>query len=155
MSNENPIGNQGENALMLSGNQKTFTQDQVNEIIKTRLGQMRKQAEKEAEAKYQEKAAELLKKEKAYMIKDELARRGMSADLANIISFDDEKDLGAKLDTLQQIYKSNGNEGTSGTDQGGNSTGPGFSVGSTPKGEAGGGVFIADPIREAMGLNRN
>lgn len=143
----------GSSSGQMGGN-RTYSQSQVEDIIKGRLAKMRRQAESEAAAAYEQKSAELHQRELALLTREKLTERGMPLELAGVISCTDEKDLSQKLDVLQKLYSNGGSDAdTSGSGKPAG-TGAGFSVGSVQQKEAGGGVFVADPVRSAMGLNR-
>ena len=153
----NPDSEQGNGTDSGSGSNhgsRTFTQEQVEGIIKGRLAKMQRQAEAQAAAAYEEKNAELRKRELTLLTREKLTERNMPMELATVISCDSEKDLDQKLDVLQKLYNKDGSDaGASGSEKPA-STGAGFSVGSVAHREAGGGVFVADPVRSAMGLDR-
>ena len=121
---------------------KLFTQDEVNSFIQSRVSRMKAQAAKDAKAEYDQKLADLQAREMKLLIKEQLSKRGMSAELADIITCADEDDLSNKLDTLQKIYgdKAKKEESPSGHVQ----------VGAfIPKHMQ---TFNRDPVREAMGM---
>ena len=160
MENNNLIpdseqGNGTEGGSGSSHGTRTFTQEQVESLIKGRLAKMQRQAESQAAAAYEEKNAELRKRELALLTREKLAERNMPLELAGVVTCEDEKDLNQKLDVLQKLYNNNGGSDTDASGSGKPAgTGAGFSVGSVQHKEAGGGVFVADPVRTAMGLNR-
>lgn len=129
---------------------KLFTQEQVNEIIQSRLGRFKQQAEATAEAALKAKEAELAERENKLLIREELTRRGMSLDLADVLTCTGADDLKTKLDVIQKTFENNAGkdraaEEHAADDQNGFRVGyPGSSLGA-----AQGGV---DPVRKAMGL---
>lgn len=133
--------------------QKLFTQEEVNGFVQSRIARMKGQINKEAQAEYDRKLAELQAREMKLMVKEKLDERGMSRELADIINCTDEEDLSCKLDKLYEIYGKNDK-----TDQ---EPASGFraipsknlKVGCVPEGT---GAFHTgtDPVRQAMGLNR-
>lgn len=139
MGNESEV--QGQEAA------KTFTQDEVNRIIQERLERAKKQATKDQESEYAQKAAELQAREMKLLVKEQLSERGMPRELADIITCTDENDLKAKLDALQKIYGDKAKEKEKPT---------GFVqiVGARPaEGNTRGGLpSMGDPVRKAMGL---
>lgn len=86
-----------------NGKDKLFTQDEVNSFIQSRMSRMKAQASKEAESEYNKRLAVLEARERKLLVKEQLSARGMSADLAEVITCTDENDLKAKLDKLQAI----------------------------------------------------
>ncbi len=121
---------------------KLFTQEEVNGFIQSRLSRMRDQASKEVKAEYDQKLADLQAREMRMMVREKLDERGMSRELADIITCTDEEDLNSKLDTLQKIYGSAAAKKEKST---------GFrAIGSVP----GSGENGPDPVRKAMGLDK-
>lgn len=123
--------------------QKLFTQEEVNGFVQSRISRMKGQINKEAKAEYEQKLSELQAREMKLMVKEKLNERGMSYELADIITCTDEEDLNSKLDALNKIY-------------GGNATKEkevptGFVIGATGGNRIGEGV---DPVRNAMGLDK-
>ena len=128
---------------LVSGDQKTFTQEEVNGIIQSRISRMKSQAAKEARTEYDQKLAELQAREMQLLVKEHLQARGMAAELAGVLTCTDEDDLKAKLDVLQQVYGDSGRQkAPTGFIQIGASGGPGNGL-TTPR---------TDPVRKAMGL---
>lgn len=123
-------------------NDKRFTQEEVNSFIQSRLGRMKDQAAKEVKAEYDKKFADLQTREMRLLAREQLSIRGMSADLADVITCADENDLKAKLDKLQQIYGSSKKE---------EKQAAGFvQVGVSRDSDQ---PASSDPVRAAMGLN--
>lgn len=124
--------------------QKTFTNADVERIVKSRLAGYRKSAAKEIEAEYQEKFSALEKREKDFILQSALSKRGLAEELASIVSFTDEDDLNSKLDQLEAIYgkQETKEEPTQNS---------GFrQIGGSMESDSKSGVV--DPIREAMNL---
>lgn len=86
------------------GNAKMFTQEEVNGFVQSRVSRMKSQIEKESKAEYDSKLAELNARENKLLVREELSRRGLSQELADIITCTDEADLKNKLDKLDEIY---------------------------------------------------
>ena len=130
------------NNTEVQGKEKTFTQEEVNSFIQSRIGRMKEQAAKETQAEYAQKLQELHDREIRILIKEKLNERGMPIELADVITCTDEKDLISKLDAIQAIYDEK-------TDK--KETPAGFiRIGAEQNNEAGG----TDPVRKAMGLDR-
>ena len=133
---------QGAAAKDNAGSEKTFTQEEVNGFVQSRVERLRRQIEKDSKAEYEQKMAELNARENKLLVKEKLNERNMPRELADIITCTDENDLNAKLDALQKIYGGNAKE--------------------TPKQETGfrqigvpneGNQSVGvDPVRQAMGL---
>ena len=105
---------------------------------------MRGQIEKESKAEYEQKLADLHAREIKLLIREKLDKRDMPRDLADIITCTDEKDLDAKLDVLQGIYKQKRID----EERAPSGFRPLIGVEPTDKPSKG-----LDPIRNAMGLN--
>lgn len=123
--------------------QKLFTQEEVNAFVRSQVGRMMGKATKDHEAEYNKRLADLEARERKLLVKEQLDARGMSRELADIITCTDEDDLNAKLDALQKIY---GKE----TQKEGEPTGFVQIGGYTPAG--GVANYRPDPVRKAMGL---
>lgn len=137
------MGNETElQGMPQDGKGKLFTQDEVNSFVQSRIARLKGQINKDAKTEYEQKFAELQARELKLMVKEKLDERGMSRELANIITCTDENDLNSKLDALNKIYGSNAKEKEkpSGFVQIG-VAGAGFS-----------GTHGSDPVRKAMGL---
>ena len=137
MENE---GNESEQGQGKSG--KTFTQDEVNGIVQSRISQMKKQAAKEQEAEYVQKMQELQAREMKISVRETLIERKMPMELADIITCADANDLKSKLDIIQKIY---------GSKEAAEKPKSGFRIGTdgTPTTRVGLGK---DPVRKAMGI---
>ena len=126
------------------GAKKTFTQEEVNGVIQSRFSRMKAQAEKEAKSALDKREADLNTREMKLLVREQLSARGMSLDLADVITCTDENDLKAKLNTLQKVYSGSESEKKSATH--------GFvQVGVGGNHEAGF-TTASDPVRAAMGL---
>lgn len=83
---------------------KTFTQEEVDEIIKKRLARERKKAESEQEpGKDREKNLE--QRELTLMAKEKLLDEGMPLNLASVLKFSDEKTLEEAIETIKNMNK--------------------------------------------------
>lgn len=118
---------------------KTFTQEEVNEIVKSRLARERKTVNTGDDQESKEKA--LLDREKSLLERETLFNRGLPKELAGMIKFTDEKDLNGKLDILDNLLSSNKKEP--------DSPGQGFRQIGVGRTSDSAGV---DPVRRAMGL---
>lgn len=130
------------------GDTKLFTQKEVNDIVQSRIARVKDQAEKELETEYSQKMEELQKRELQLLVKESLNKRGMSSELADIITCTDAEDLNKKLDTLQKIY----GEKDSIDKNGGDTKVPGIRIGVVRNSGVDHRKRGTDPIREAMGL---
>ena len=126
---------------------KTFTQEEVNNFIQSRFSRMKAQAAKENEAAFSEREKALHDREMKLLVKEQLSARGMSMDLADVITCTDEKDLNTKLDTLQKVYSS--------SDTVKKSEASGFVQIGAGNNSASGFTTSHDPVRAAMGLKGN
>ncbi|MEE0203508.1 MAG: hypothetical protein U0I51_23585 [Muricomes sp.] len=123
---------------------KLFTQEEVNGFVQSRIARMKGQINKEAKAEYDQKLTELQAREMKLMVKEKLDERGMSRELADIITCTDEEDLNSKLDALNKIY------GGSAAEEKEKPTGF-IQIGASGGGRIGEGI---DPVRNAMGLDK-
>ena len=117
---------------------RVFTKDEVNSIIKSRLHGMRKSASKKAEAEYMAKLAELEEKEKLLNAKVLAKENNLPEELAEVLANSTNVDL--TLELLKNHVKVEKNN---------NSTGFQVIGAGRPDGKRG----RYDPIREAMGIN--
>lgn len=122
--------------------EKTFTQEEVNAFIHSRIGRMKEQAAKETQEEYAQKLKELHDREIKILVKEKLNERGMPRELADVITCTDEKDLTSKLDAIQAIYDKKTEK---------KETPIGFmQIGAAQNNDTG----STDPVRKAMGLDR-
>lgn len=127
-----------------SGKEKLFTQEEVNSFVQSRIARLKSQAIKEAQTEYDQKLAELQAREMKLLVKEKLDERGMSRELADLLTCTDEADINKKLDTLQKIYGTHGTEVKKEEPKGF------MRVGAESGGSSG--IYAADPVRKAMGL---
>lgn len=126
---------------------RTFTQEEVNGFVQSRISRLKGQMEKAAKAEYEQKLAELQSREMKILVKEKLDERKMPRELADIIACTDEKDLVNKLDALVKIYG-----GSAATKE--NENPSGFVQVGTGATNQEIGVSGSDPVRKAMGLDR-
>lgn len=140
------MGNESEVQGTAGEGGKTFTQEEVNGFVQSRIARLKGQIEKESKAEYEKRFAELEAREMKLMAKEKLSERGMPRELADIITCTDEKDLDNKLDALQKIYGDKAKDKPTGFVQ---------IIGAHPaEGNTRGGLPVgADPVRRAMGLD--
>lgn len=127
-----------------SGKAKTFTQEEVNGFVQSRMSRLKGQIEKSVRAEYDQKLADLHSREMKLLTKEKLEERGMDKGLADILTCTDEEDLENKLDALQKIYSGNPTEKKQEVNSGFRQIG----VGNQNN------YNSADPVRKAMGLDR-
>lgn len=123
--------------------EKLFTQEEVNSFIQARLGQMKKQASKESMTEYEEKLKALDARELRLTVREELIKRKMPEELAEIITVSNAEEISGKLDKLNEIYGGKNKEE--------NKENLGFRVGGGVSGTT---QEAPDAIRIAMGLDR-
>lgn len=122
--------------------EKLFTQDEVNEIVKSRLARERKTLNTGSNQEVKEQS--LHDRELSLLERETLFTRGLPKELAGMIKFTDEKDLNSKLDILDNLLSnSNKKEESDSLVHGFRQIGVGRDNGSSR------GV---DPVRKAMGL---
>ena len=134
----------GEEVTQETGEEKKlFTQEEVNSFIQSRIAQMKRQASKETNAEIEKRIKDLDAREMRLSVREELEKRGMPKELADVITCSSVEEISTKLDRLNEIYGNKKDE---------NKQPPtGFKIGS---GESKENKERLDPIREAMGLNR-
>lgn len=137
------MGNESEAQGITGKDGKLFTQDEVNSFVQSRISRMKGQITKEARTEYGQKLAELEAREMKLLVKERLNDRGMSKELADIITCADEKDIDSKLDAIQKIYGSQGAARKEDKPTGFIQVGAASNNGQMP---------VADPVRKAMGL---
>ena len=120
-------------------NEKTFSQEEVNNIVQERLAKEKAKYEKLLE----EQKAEYDKRERLYQAKDELNKRGIPAELASLVKLDDEAAYNDSISLLEKNYKTvHPSEplvrGVTPENRGRSTKSTGFSG--------------SDPIKKAMGL---
>lgn len=144
MGNETEAQGADQAAAGSGKEQKLFTQDEVNSFVQSRISRLKGQINKEAQAEYSQKLAELQARESKLMVKEALHERNMPRELADIITCDDENDLNTKLEALQKIYGDKAKEEKP----------KGFvMVGARPAESSGRLPAGPDPVRRAMGLD--
>lgn len=122
-------------------NERTFTQKDVDSIIKSRLDQMKRQAAKETETEYSARLADLEKREVQLTVREKLGSRGMPKELADVISCNNVNEIDKKLDILERLIpKADATQPK-----------PGFVKVGAPQPKTRYGKS-EDPYREAMGL---
>lgn len=114
--------------------QKTFTQDEVEEIVKRRLARERRKTEREQESDSgTDRDITLEERELRVMAREKLFDEGLPSSLADVLKYSDEKSLTKAIEVIKGLEKQ------------------------APKSwgqRQGSHVGKPDPIRKAMGLNR-
>lgn len=114
---------------------KTFTQEEVEDIIKRRLARERKKNDRETGTDGQDREKDLEARELKLKAKEKLFDAGMPLNLADVLRYDDEKTLDEAIQSIQELNRE------------------------APKGwgqrvSSGNTASTQDPIRKAMGLDR-
>lgn len=129
MDNEKNTANGGENTG------KTFTQEEVNQIVSGRLKEEREKMKKEQDATFAEREQKIAAREMRLNAIDKLREKGLPSSLVDAINCSSDEAMSKSIDILMQTYK---------TEQG-EPHRPAYhpvgGIGEKP-----------DPIREAMGL---
>ena len=129
MDNEKNTANGGENTG------KTFTQEEVNQIVSGRLKEEREKMKKEQDATFAEREQKIAAREMRLNAIDKLREKGLPSSLVDAINCSSDEAMSKSIDILMQTYK---------TEQGEPHRPAYHPVGGT--GEQ------PDLIREAMGL---
>ena len=114
------------------GEEKTFTQEDLNRILKDRLAKERAKSSKTLE----EKEAELTRREMRLTAREKFIDNDLPLDLIDIVRYDDEEQLEEVVNKLKEALKSSGSKtnGAGGYDP---------TIGSP---------HYEDPVKKAMGL---
>lgn len=129
-----PAGQQGEHE------EKTFTQQEVDEIVRSRLARERKRAGTGEDTR-SDREKSLDERELHLMARERLFDEGMPSQLADILKYTDEDSLDAALEVIKGLNLSN-------------SEAPKAKSWGQRHSSAGGSDAEALKIRDAMGLNR-
>lgn len=121
------------------GDNKTFTQEEMNTIIQDRLAKEKAKYEKQLA----DMQADVRQREKRLEAREKLGEKGLPAELVDLVRLDDDDAFNTSLELLERTYKQKQPE----TPPGGNSSAAGLCY--VPTGGSG---AASDPIREAMGL---
>ena len=134
MENENQQINSNEEV-------KTFTQEDVNRIVSERLAKEKAKYETASKTSFQDKEAELSKREKDVALremrataKEILMNKKLPMELLDVVNFNSEEDMNKSIEILNKTYSPRG-----------------AVCHYTPEG---GETPYSDPIRAAMGLNK-
>lgn len=134
MENENQQINSNEEV-------KTFTQEDVNRIVSERLAKEKAKYEAASKTSFQDKEAELSKREKDVALremrataKEILMNKKLPMELLDVVNFNSEDDMNKSIEILNKTYSPRG-----------------VVYHYTPEG---GETPYSDPIRAAMGLNK-
>lgn len=135
--NKNTVSAQGETT------EKTFTQAEVDDIVKNRLARERKVKTDGGDFSEREKA--LNDREIRLMAREKLFDKGLPADLIDVMKFSDEKTLDEAIEKIEKIIGKTHSDTEEQNDQTiKKSWGMPVSKGKPSKG--------GDPYRKAMGL---
>lgn len=132
-----------------SEKEKLFTQEEVNSFVQSRVQRLRSQISKESNAEYEQKMADLSKREMQLVAKEKLLDSGLPKDLAGLITGENEEEIDEKIKILK-AYCSKGEENKDKDDH--TPEVQGFrQIGAAPNSGKATGI---DPVRKAMGLSR-
>ena len=81
-----------------SEKEKLFTQEEVNSFVQSRVQRLRSQISKESNAEYEQKMADLSKREMQLVAKEKLLDSGLPKDLAGLITGENEEEIEAKIE---------------------------------------------------------
>lgn len=113
---------------------KTFTQEEVNEIVRKRLAREREKADQNGvEYDLSDRENQLDQRELMVMAKEKLMAEGLPLELSDVLKYDNEKTLVAAIESIKRL-----------SDR---------VHGSWGKRHQGTGIQKPDAIRDAMGLN--
>ena len=138
MTDNAELGNNLEENKEVS--EKTFTQDEVNEIIKKRLAREKSGADEAINAR----EAELNRRELQLQLRERMAENSLPKELATIIKADSEEDINNALSLLNKYIKASAEENK------GKNVGS-FRIGVTSQSREE--MRAENPFRKVMGLN--
>lgn len=125
-----------ETAEQQENTDKTFTQAEVNEIVRNRLAREREKNDRYGDNAGNDREKSLEDRELRLMAREKLFESGMPTSLADVLRYSDEKSLEKAIEAIKNLDKNQ-----EPPKAWGNRMGAGKSSNS-------------DPIRKAMGLNR-
>lgn len=131
MDNEKNTANGGENTG------RTFTQEEVNQIVSSRLKEEREKMKREQDAAFAEREQNIKAREMRINVLDKLKSKGLPESLVDAINCSDEESVNKSIEVLTNTYKAEQGEFQRATYH--------------PQGGTG---EKQDPIRAAMGLSR-
>ena len=131
MDNEKNTANGGENTG------RTFTQEEVNQIVSGRLKEEREKMKREQDAAFAEREQNIKAREMHMNVLDKLKSKGLPESLADAINCSDEKSVDKSIEILTNTYKAEQGEYKQ----------PAYHP-------AGGTGEKPDPIRAAIGLGQ-
>lgn len=88
---------------------KTFTQDEVNQIVKNRLKEERGKMQKEQDAALLEREQAITAREMRMTAREKLNEKGLPADLVDAINCSDEEAINKSIEILSKNYTSSEN----------------------------------------------
>lgn len=83
---------------------KTFTQDEVNQIVKNRLKEERGKMQKEQDAALLEREQAITAREMRMTAREKLNEKGLPADLVDAINCSDEDTINKSIEILSKNY---------------------------------------------------
>lgn len=119
-----------------SQEQKTFTQEEVNEIVQRRLAR-EQQKKRDSDPDLADRENTLEERELKVMAREKLLDEGLPRDLADVLRYSDEESLNTAIETIKNLNMERVSPKAWGE--------------RVSRGKAG---STDDPIREAMGLTR-
>lgn len=114
---------------------KTFTQEEVNQIVSNRLKEEREKLKKEQDAAFADREKAINAREMRMTVAEELHKKGLPSSLVDAINCTDKDTMNKSIEILMQTYKSNVQEPQR-----------------TPYVPQNGAETHSDPVRGAMGL---
>lgn len=99
MDSEKNTANGGENTG------KTFTQEEVNQIVSNRLKEEREKMKKEQDASFAEREQKITAREMRMNALEKLQEKGLPSSLVDAINCSDDETMTKSIDILMQTYK--------------------------------------------------
>lgn len=101
---DNNIANGGENTG------KTFTQEEVNQIVSNRLKEEREKLKKEQDAAFADREKAINAREMRMTAAEELHKKGLPSSLVDAINCTDKETMSKSIEILMQTYRSDAQE---------------------------------------------
>lgn len=136
MDNQNQVGTAPENQQA----DKTFTQEEVNNIVSDRLKRERDKMGKEQEEKLNERERAIAARELRMTATEKLADAGLPKTLVDALNCSDEETMNKSIEIISKAFQNQGNM---------SNEKPQGKVSYTPRGAHG---YAAPDFRHAMGI---
>lgn len=86
---------------------KTFTQDEVNHIIRKRLDEERRKTQKEQDAVFADREKDLKSREMRMFAREQLKEKGLPDNFVDAMNCSDEETIQKSIEILEKAYTDN------------------------------------------------